>query len=282
MVSDHDAPSQLHRALDHGKGGDRRSAARLYLGAAPVKDRLDAPHVPPQRKEVGQRTAETGCPTANKPSHGWQRTMFRRRVMTFTGVAHGFFVHRRRARVLASRLAAVLPNEGTVLDVGCGDGLLAELVGRARPGLSIRGIDVIVRENPRIPVEGFDGRSIPFEADQFDAVMLVDVLHHTQDPTALLAESARVARTAVVVKDHTSDPSLAHLRLRLMDRVGNARHGVALPYNYWTTSQWSEAFDVLGLQPVTWETDLRLYPGPVDLVFGRALHFIARLETEPT
>jgi 2-polyprenyl-3-methyl-5-hydroxy-6-metoxy-1,4-benzoquinol methylase len=43
---------------------------------------------------------------------------------------HGNLVHGRRVRVLAEWLARLLPQNAKVLDVGCGDGLLAQ-IGRA-------------------------------------------------------------------------------------------------------------------------------------------------------
>ena len=71
---------------------------------------------------------------------------------------------------------------------------------------------------------------------------------------------------------------LAGPTLRFMDWVGNAPHGVALPYNYWPERRWREAFGRLGLKPVVWEKDLRLYPPPARFLFDRSLHFICRLD----
>jgi hypothetical protein len=62
-----------------------------------------------------------------------------------------------------------------------------------------------------------------------------------------------------------------------MDGVGNARFGVALPYNYWTHAQWQAAFRDLHLEIEVWQSRLGLYPAWADWLFGRSLHFIARL-----
>jgi hypothetical protein len=62
-----------------------------------------------------------------------------------------------------------------------------------------------------------------------------------------------------------------------MDWVANRRHGIALPYNYWPRARWYEAFDALGVRVTFWNTELGLYK-PAGLLFGRGLHFIARLE----
>ena len=90
-------------------------------------------------------------------------------------------------------------------------------------------------------------------------------------------EARRVARQAVILKDHTRNGLLAGATLRLMDWVGNARHEVVLPYNYWPRHRWLEAFDELGLRIDTWIKRLQLYPAPGNWIFGRSLHFIAKL-----
>ena len=191
---------------------------------------------------------------------------------------HNSYAYGRRVERLAGHLSATLPRDARVIDVGCGDGLLAKLVQEHRPDVTITGIDVLVRPHTEVPVEQFDGTTIPCADDSVDAVMFADVLHHTDDPMVLLREATRVARRCVVLKDHTREGLLAGPTLRFMDRVGNARHGVVLPYNYWTHRQWLDAFDQLGLVVTTWEPDLGLYPAWADWLFGRSLHFVARLE----
>lgn len=194
------------------------------------------------------------------------------------GAVHGRLVFDRRTRALARHLAALLPS-GTILDVGCGDGTIDTLIGGLRPDIALSGVDILVRPGARIPVTQFDGAVLPFADRSFDAVLFVDVLHHTPDPTILLREAARVARTAVVIKDHTADSALSRPILRFMDWVGNAHHGVVLPYNYWRSAQWRQAIDDLRLRIVAWRTEgLGLYAAPFDRIFERRLHMICRLE----
>lgn len=192
---------------------------------------------------------------------------------------HAGLIHPSRVRVLAGHIAPWLPRGGRVVDVGCGDGALAEAITHLRPDLQITGLDVLVRPAARIPVTAFDGRTIPQGDACFDTALLVDVLHHTETPEALLREARRVAR-AVVVKDHTLTGWLAAPTLRVMDWVGNAAHGVALPYNYRTEAQWRAMFAALGLRTEAWLSELRLYPWPADCLFGRGLHFLTRLTPE--
>jgi SAM-dependent methyltransferase len=191
---------------------------------------------------------------------------------------HERFVVTRRSQVLAAHAADLLPLEARVLDVGCGDGRLAALIKQQRPDLTITGIDVLARPGAFIPVELFDGTTIPHGPDSFDAVMFVDTLHHTEDPAVLLREGVRVAKRGLLIKDHTRDGWLAGPTLRFMDQVGNARHGVALPHVYWSRAQWMSAFAALGLKLEDWRPELGLYPWPASWVFERTLHFMAWLE----
>ncbi len=198
--------------------------------------------------------------------------------MKIVEFAHKHYAAARRARVLSSHLANLIPRDACVLDIGCGDGLITHLITRLRPDLSVRGIDVLVRDKTWIPVESFDGRHIPFGNASFDAVMFVDVLHHTEDPLALLGEAIRVSRHTVLIKDHTLEGFLAGPTLRFMDRTGNLHHCVSLRCEYWPRHRWSRTFESLGVKVIKWQQHLGLYLWPATWVFDRSLHFVVRLD----
>jgi SAM-dependent methyltransferase len=183
----------------------------------------------------------------------------------------------RRIQRLTGHLAAVLPRNARVLDVGAGSGDIAWMINQIRPDLTIEGIDVLVRPNTRIPVRAFDGKTIPAADASWDVCMFVDVLHHCDDPAASLREAARVARHAIVIKDHQAANALDHRILRFMDWFGNRGHNVVLPYNYWSPIQWRDAFESLGLRAEVFNERLHLYPFPFTFLFDRRLHFISRL-----
>jgi SAM-dependent methyltransferase len=201
--------------------------------------------------------------------------MFRNTVRTL----HSALVFPRRTRVLSEALREILPADASVLDVGTGDGTIAKMCMQVRSDIRIEGVDVHPRPNPQIPVTIFDGNTLPFRDASFDVVSFIDVLHHSADMVRLLLEAARVARAHVVIKDHFAETALDHSVLRLMDWVGNAPHGVTLPFNYISRPQWTTMFVQAGMEVDRMQTDLPLYPVPFHWVFGRGLHFLARLRT---
>jgi SAM-dependent methyltransferase len=190
---------------------------------------------------------------------------------------HGGLVHERRVRVLAHHLAELIPHGARLVDVGCGDGRIDALIHEQRPDIEVSGIDIGVREETLIPVQEFDGRSIPLGDRSVDVVMLVDVLHHAEDPHRLLAEAVRVADRAVVLKDVTNLGPGSDATLRFMDWVGNARHGVPLPYAFWSQEEWRDAFGRLDVDVEEVRRRLGLYPWPANLLFEKRMHFILRL-----
>lgn len=192
--------------------------------------------------------------------------------------AHEHYVSPRRIKVLAEHLASLVPQGQSILDVGCGDGLLDKSLLERRPDLNLAGIDVFVRAKTYLPVLPYDGKTIPYTDNSFDCVMFIDVLHHTSNIRELLQEAIRVARRSVVIKDHCANGRLDRRLLTFMDYVGNARFGVARPTNYLTAGQWSALFADLKLKQITHTTRLHLYPWFADWLFGRSLHFLTLLE----
>ena len=189
--------------------------------------------------------------------------------------------YNRRIWVLSRHLARSIRGGGSVLDVGCGDGLLAMALMRIRPDLKVEGVDVVPRLKSMMPVTLYDGLKLPFADKSFDYVTIVDVLHHTEDPAAVLAEASRVARLGVVVKDHLREGILAQATLAFMDWIGNVGDGVPMPYNFLSRSEWQGAFNKARLQSVETIERLGIYLPPLSWLCDRNLHFVSFLAPEP-
>jgi SAM-dependent methyltransferase len=196
------------------------------------------------------------------------------------GRVHGQFVSNRRIAVLAEKLAIQLSPNTCLLDVGCGDGTLAARLAELVSGLKVQGVEVSERPVCAVECQVFDGAHLPFPDESYDVCLLVDVLHHTTDPSVILREACRVSREFVLMKDHLAESALDHWTLRLMDWVGNRPHGVVLPYNYLPQSQWNELYRSVGVEVVRTERRVPLYPFPFSTLFGRNLHFISLLRKQ--
>ncbi len=191
---------------------------------------------------------------------------------------HDRFIFQRRARILSTFLAELVPAGSTVLDVGCGNGVIGHLVKQMKPTVLIQGLEVTPRPSCLIECTFFNGAIIPMRDASVDVCMFVDVLHHTLNIEELLKEARRVARHYVLIKDHLCESKFDNLVLSVMDWAGKLAHGVRLKYNYQSRAQWDELFRSSGLKIVSWNEEVPLYPPPFDRLFGCGLHFVGLCE----
>jgi 2-polyprenyl-3-methyl-5-hydroxy-6-metoxy-1,4-benzoquinol methylase len=96
----------------------------------------------------------------------------------------------------------------SILDVGCGEGVLtaawAERLGDGR----VVGIDLedpklraewAERTRPNLEFRAEEATSLPFDDDEFDMATAIEVLEHVPAPEATVAEMVRVARRWLLV-----------------------------------------------------------------------------------
>ena len=204
--------------------------------------------------------------------------------MSLSGYFHKKMIYSRRMDRLSSLLADRIKGLGndpggcaSVLDLGCGDGKIDSLIMEKLPSVQIEGIDVLVRDETYINVSRYDGENIPFTDGSYDAVMAVDVLHHTDSPEKIFKEICRVSDRYVIIKDHVCTGLMSYIKLRVMDYVGNAHYHVRLPYKYLTDEQWRHMYSEHELELLRIDTDLHLYKGLFHMLFDQKLHFIAIL-----
>ena len=101
-----------------------------------------------------------------------------------------------------ARAALPMLAPGDVLDVACGDGVLAELLApHARRYVCIDNSTKVVlaaserlRRLPQVEVREGDMLALPFDKPQFDLVLLMHALTYADKPALAVAEAARVLR----------------------------------------------------------------------------------------
>lgn len=109
----------------------------------------------------------------------------------------------RQRRLTGLVLDAIAPAAGqTLLDVGCGKGGMANLIGRIVPGARVIGVNIehhqlITAMRHRAAGAEFvtaEAERLPFGAATFDTVYAVEVLSHIPDKKAFVNELTRVLR----------------------------------------------------------------------------------------
>jgi 2-polyprenyl-3-methyl-5-hydroxy-6-metoxy-1,4-benzoquinol methylase len=142
----------------------------------------------------GVTVSEDGIVTGNTyDKYGSQNPLVRRLMGGFE-------------RTLDELMAHAEPR--SLLDVGCGEGVLVHRWALRMPEARVVGIDLqeesiqagwSQREAPNLEYRTTEAESLPFEADEFDLATAIEVLEHVPDPEHTLEEMARCARRHLLV-----------------------------------------------------------------------------------
>ena len=145
--------------------------------------------------------------------------------------------------LLQAFLALWDPAHARVLDIGGGTGIIAQAMKDLFGIAHVTSVDVEDRflESLDIETRVYDGVTLPFADASFDCVTFSNVLHHVPAAAraALMRECARVAGNGpIYVKDHLAASPLDHLRLFVLDAIGNVPFGGMVKASYLTAEGW--------------------------------------------
>ena len=96
----------------------------------------------------------------------------------------------------------------SLLDVGCGEGVLVHRWAARMGGGRVVGIDLeedsiqagwAERQAPNLEYRVMQAENLPFAADEFELASAIEVLEHVPDPVHTLAEMARCAERFLLV-----------------------------------------------------------------------------------
>lgn len=174
-----------------------------------------------------------------------------------------------------------LPENGPVLDIGCGNGIYTQWLAKKTKasGTPTFGIDHNLRnlswaatEFPDVRFLMANGEALPFPPEYFGAVMITEVLEHTRDDQSTLREIERVTKsggTLLLSTPHTGlfgflDPD--NLTNRLFDGVrklnvpkpGGGRFYENFRYDHHRHYSTGQLKDLLG---ESWEIEEIYYGG---------------------
>ncbi len=115
-----------------------------------------------------------------------------------------------------------LPDEGKLLDAGCGIAVLLRMIRKNKPNLKLFGIDFSQVAVKRTQEYGFEARlsilpDIPYPDDCFDIIVSTEVLEHLENPEKTVRSFNRVLRKGGLVivsvpKDMGPDHCIEHVQ----------------------------------------------------------------------
>ena len=133
-------------------------------------------------------------------------------------------------------IAARVPQGARVLDLGCGDGALLDLLQRER-GCTGYGVEIAdgnvlkcIRRGVDVIQLNLDEGLAMFDDASFDVVLQIDTLQHLRNAEIMLRETARVGRAGIV-----AFPNFAHWPNRLSILRGRMPVTRRLPYQWYDT-----------------------------------------------
>ncbi|MDR2012942.1 MAG: methionine biosynthesis protein MetW [Rhodanobacter sp.] len=133
-------------------------------------------------------------------------------------------------------IARLVPQGARVLDLGCGDGALLDLLARERGctgyGVEIADDNVLacVRRGVDVIQINLNEGLAMFDDASFDVVLQIDTLQHLRNTEVMLRETARVGRIGIV-----AFPNFAHWPNRLSIARGRMPVTRRMPYQWYDT-----------------------------------------------
>lgn len=94
----------------------------------------------------------------------------------------------------------LLPETGSVIDIGCGVGTLLKFIREKKPKLKLEGrdhSDIAIKKLKEVYIKG-KVEKLPFISGKADIIIATEVLEHMPDDMKLLANMAKVAPIAII------------------------------------------------------------------------------------
>lgn len=153
-------------------------------------------------------------------------------------------------------IASLLPNEASVLDIGCGDGAFGEYLKDTRPDCDFYGLDISKTAVDYAQQRGLKAQVIDPEisidqqvSESFDCVTVMEVLEHIVDAEEVMTSVAKLAKGSIYITIPNVGCIQHRLRLAFFGRfpVTTIIFHMKEHVRFWTYKdfeQWVSLFDL--------------------------------------
>jgi len=168
-------------------------------------------------------------------------------------------IHRvaiKRAKSMVNLFIDKIAEGERVLDLGCGFGDVSKIL------IDEKGCDCTLVDvnnfllNKELEVILYDGERLMFEDEEFDTVLLIEVLHHCSNPEQVLSEAARVSCGKIIIIEGVFDSWWERSRTMIVDSLINLEF-LGHPHQNKQIPEWIRLFKKLRLE-VTYQKEFTM------------------------
>jgi len=154
-------------------------------------------------------------------------------------------IYRGAARHMCLACQPYIKKGSKILDLGCGSAIIGKTFQDFFKA-EILGIDIVDKRVEKISFQIYDGKNIPFPENSFDLVLINYVLHHSQDPIALLKEAKRVSKKIIIFED-LPEGFFSKIYCKLHQLSFDKLFGNSSKTSFKTEKNWEKIFKEVGL-----------------------------------
>lgn len=151
----------------------------------------------------------------------------------------------KRAHLLGEKILPFIQEEESVLDFGCSTMAVSKYIA-SKKKISLTGIDTIDYNIQDANFIKYNGGRLPFNDEQFDVVLSLFVLHHTDDSPFYLKELIRVSKRKIILCEDTYKNRIEEILVKLMDYFYNFnlfKNIDERATNFKSVKEWNELFE---------------------------------------
>ena len=114
---------------------------------------------------------------------------------------------------------------------------------------------------------------------KFDAIIIVDVLHHIGiDKAWKILSQLSKSSDCIIVKDHFEYGFFSRHLLRFVDFYANYAYGVNIPDKYFDKNSWNKIFKKIKLKEKFHVSPFQQHDGIFNLILNKKHHFMSLLK----